>query len=42
LTVKASKLVGVASGGDPVFGQVIEANADYLIYETKGGYAAPF
>lgn len=41
LTVKASKLIGVAGGGDPVFGQVIEANADYLIYETKDGYAAP-
>lgn len=41
LTVKGGKLIGVAAANDPVFGQVIEATPDYLIYETKGGYLAP-
>jgi len=41
LTVKGGKLIGVAAANDPCFGQVIEATADWLIYETKAGYLAP-
>lgn len=40
LTVKGGKLIGLAANGDEVFGQVIEATADYIVYETKGGYTA--
>jgi len=38
LTAKGGKLIGLATTGDEVFGQVIEATADYIVYETKGGY----
>lgn len=41
LTVKAGKLLTAAGANDPVFAQVIEATADYIVYETKPGYLAP-